>query len=208
MRNRFELTDFVREQVWDPDKAGTTIDKMTPWVFEHHINNPDFPPKFIHDGYADFCKLFVYENFAQATLGTISLDQVRPQDIRTGYHARNENELPVLVRWIRWPEVNMPKAKYLVVVAYDANQMAKEGTPIKAEWGIVAILGQQYSEPEPMPPITMMRNALGVAEGGSGVPLDRKEYLHSVRFWEHTAVIKSTTQHSLSLEKTTDETAG
>jgi hypothetical protein len=29
----------------------------------------------------------------------------------------------------------------------------------------------------------MMRNALGVDEGGSGVPLDRAAYLRSVAFW-------------------------
>jgi len=41
------------------------------------------------------------------------------------------------------------------------------------------------SEPEEMPmaPITMMRNALGVAEGGSGVPLDPEAYRRSVAFW-------------------------
>jgi hypothetical protein len=35
----------------------------------------------------------------------------------------------------------------------------------------------------PMAPITMMRNALGVEEGGSGVALDRGAYLRSVEFW-------------------------
>jgi hypothetical protein len=34
-----------------------------------------------------------------------------------------------------------------------------------------------------MAPITMMRNALGVAEGGSGVPIDRVAYARSVAFW-------------------------
>jgi hypothetical protein len=41
------------------------------------------------------------------------------------------------------------------------------------------------AEPEetPMAPITMMRNALGVEEGGSGVPLDRGAYRRAVEFW-------------------------
>jgi len=34
-----------------------------------------------------------------------------------------------------------------------------------------------------MDPITMMRNALGKEEGGSGVPLNRKKYKESVAFW-------------------------
>jgi hypothetical protein len=36
-------------------------------------------------------------------------------------------------------------------------------------------------------PITMMRNALGVEEGGSGVPIDRDAYARSVAFWEKNA---------------------
>jgi hypothetical protein len=35
-----------------------------------------------------------------------------------------------------------------------------------------------------MAPITMMRNALGKEEGGSGVPLDREKYQESVEFWK------------------------
>jgi hypothetical protein len=36
-------------------------------------------------------------------------------------------------------------------------------------------------------PITMMRNALGVDEGGSGVRIDREAYAKSVAFWERHA---------------------
>lgn len=39
----------------------------------------------------------------------------------------------------------------------------------------------------PMVPVTMMRNALGVAEGGSGVPVDREAFRRSVEFWERHA---------------------
>ena len=38
-----------------------------------------------------------------------------------------------------------------------------------------------------MAPITMMRNALGVGEGGSGVPLDPAQYRRSVEFWSGNA---------------------
>ena len=41
-----------------------------------------------------------------------------------------------------------------------------------------------------MDPITIMRNALGKEEGGSGVPLDKDKYLQSVKFWEKNAVIR------------------
>jgi len=36
----------------------------------------------------------------------------------------------------------------------------------------------------------MMRNALGVTEGGSGVAINRVEYIKSVEFWNQHAVVK------------------
>lgn len=41
-----------------------------------------------------------------------------------------------------------------------------------------------------MPPITMMRNALGVDEGGNGVKLDKDLYNESVEFWSKNILIK------------------
>ena len=41
-----------------------------------------------------------------------------------------------------------------------------------------------------MDPITMMRNALGMDQGGSGVPLNREKYLKSVEFWEKHVIVK------------------
>ena len=78
-------------------------------------------------------------------------------------------------------------------------------------WGIISIKvqavrgagGASYPHPHappaaqpqdgpaetPMQPITMLRNALGKEEGGSGVPLDRAKYAASVAYWSaHAAV--------------------
>ena len=41
-----------------------------------------------------------------------------------------------------------------------------------------------------MDPITIMRNALGIDQGGSGVPINREVYLKSVEFWNEHAIIK------------------
>ncbi|WP_049484995.1 DUF3228 family protein, partial [Stenotrophomonas maltophilia] len=105
--------------------------------------------------------------------------------LRSGYEARNREELPVLVRWFEG--VESPRANYLVVILYSAGQLAREGSPIEADWGIVGCIYTAEPEEVPMAPITMMRNALGVDEGGSGVPLDREAYRRSVEFWENNA---------------------
>jgi len=41
-----------------------------------------------------------------------------------------------------------------------------------------------------MEPITALRNALGKEEGGSGVKLNREEYLKSVQFYSKHALVK------------------
>ncbi|KAA6374090.1 MAG: hypothetical protein EZS28_030382, partial [Streblomastix strix] len=52
-------------------------------------------------------------------------------------------------------------------------------------WGFVGIIPCEQEEELPMAPITAMRNALGIAEGGSGVPINRPSYEKSVEFWEN-----------------------
>ena len=43
-----------------------------------------------------------------------------------------------------------------------------------------------------MQPITMMRNALGREEGGSGVSIDREKYAASVEYHQHHAPLVAT----------------
>jgi hypothetical protein len=61
---------------------------------------------------------------------------------------------------------------------------------IDYDYGIISIKPQNVENELPMDPITMMRNALGKEEGGSGVPLDKNKYMDSVNFWSKNALIK------------------
>lgn len=64
-----------------------------------------------------------------------------------------------------------------------------EHSDIDYEWGIISIKCQDHEGEIPMEPITMMRNALGKDEGGSGVKLDRSKYQNSCDFYQKNAVI-------------------
>jgi hypothetical protein len=67
------------------------------------------------------------------------------------------------------------------------------GSPVPdstAPWGIISVKGQLCNYELPMQPITMMRNALGASEGGSGVALDREKYKQSVEFWSNHVSVK------------------
>ena len=153
-------------------------------------------------GYADFCKLVAIPNFTNAKVGSMPITLENYQYLRSGYSARREEELPVFSRWLELP-LGKSKAEWLILVLYDKKQIDKESRvdyeddsdPHKkfysfdADWGIVAILGQSHPGEEPMKPETMLRNALGIEEGGSGVKLDREAYLASVDFWSTHATV-------------------
>ena len=191
-----DITEFSLRH-FDKTFAGTYID-MDPDKFVNDLNNnlkpinpiTDYPKFKILDGYADFCKLVVVQNFTNAKTGTMKIDLTTLPYLKSGYGRRKDSELPVLSQWLESPKKFIPKAEYLVVVVYSKEQLAKEGTNIDKDWGIVAILAQMTNEEEPMKPITMMRNALGIDEGGSGVKLDKEAYEKSVKFWSENATVK------------------
>lgn len=137
-------------------------------------------------GYAPFCELHAHRNWTSTRCSVIAIDDDNRHRLRSAYEARTRDELPVLVRWFEG--ILPPVAAYLLPILYSREQLAKEGTAIDADWGIVGCpLYTMTPDEIPMVPITMMRNALGVAEGGSGVPLDRAAYRASVAFWESHA---------------------
>lgn len=209
---KIKITDFGKRH-FDSKFGGTKITDKTPEGFESIINNPLAWKLFpqlqwdngkIMDGYAPFCKLIAIPNFTNARVGSMPIDMANYQYLRSGYSSRTEKELPVMSRWFELP-LPAPVADYLIVIVYSKEQIDKEGRemegegdnpeekyiPFDADWGVVAILGQTHPNEEPMAPITMLRNALGTKEGGSGVPIDRDKYLASVEFWKNNAVVKS-----------------
>jgi hypothetical protein len=182
-RMTIALTDFARQRLFPSDGRRTAIQDCTPEQFVDRLNAE--APERILPGYAPFCRLHVHRNWTSTKCSVVPITDANRTQLRTAYEARTRDELPVLVRWFEG--IEPPVATYLVPILYDREQMAKEGTPIDADWGIVGCLYTMAPEEIPMVPITMMRNALGVEEGGSGVPLDRAAYRRSVEFWERHA---------------------
>ena len=173
------LTDFARPRLFPREPRRNTIQDITAEQFERHLNE-HAPLKVLH-GYAPFCKLHVHRNWTSTRCLTVPITEHNRHLLRSDYEARNSAELPVLVRWFEG--IEPPVADYLVVILYSREQMAREGTPIDADWGVVGCMYTNAPDEIPMAPITMMRNALGVEEGGSGVAIDREAYARSVEFW-------------------------
>ena len=172
------LTDFARTRLFRPNRRNT-IQDITPEAFERHLAVVE--PLRVLEGYAPFCQLHVHRNWTTTRCLAVPITDANRSLLRSDYEARTPDELPVLVRWFEGLEP--PVANYLVVILYDRDQLAKEGTQITADWGVVGCMYTMEAEETPMAPITMLRNALGVEEGGSGVPIDRAAYQRSVAFW-------------------------
>lgn len=177
------LTQFARTRLFPTRRRTTSIQDVSPEEFVQHLNRE--PPERVLPGYAPFCQLHVHRNWTSTRCLTLPITDDNRHLLRSAYEARTREELPVLVRWFEG--LLPPVADYLIVILYSREQMAKEGDAIDADWGVVGCLATDRPEEIPMAPITMMRNALGVAEGGSGVPLDREAYRRSVEFWERNA---------------------
>ncbi|PKM10086.1 MAG: DUF3228 domain-containing protein [Gammaproteobacteria bacterium HGW-Gammaproteobacteria-5] len=177
------LTDFARTRLFPRTPRRNTIQDITAEAFEQHLNT--VPPLQVLDGYAPFCKLHVHRNWTSTRCLAVPITEHNRHLLRSRYEARSSDELPVLVRWFEGLEP--PVADYLIVILYSREQLLKEGTAITADWGVVGCMYTAEPEEMPMAPITMMRNALGVAEGGSGVAVDRAAYQRSVAFWDSHA---------------------
>ena len=158
------------------------------------------------DGYAPFCKHVFVENFAGATGAVVKITPENESLLRSEYDARREDELPILLRYFPAAGAPTPQvSKYLDVILYSREQINKEAAAMAdkaaamgrdehddggSPWGIISVKAQDVDYELPMQPITMMRNALGKSEGGSGVPLAADKYRESVAFWSEHAPLK------------------
>jgi Protein of unknown function (DUF3228) len=176
---QIKMTEFARPRLFPREPRRNTIQDITATGFEQYLN--DHAPLKVLDGYAPFCKLHVHRNWTSTRCLTVPITDANRHLLRCAYEARNSSELPVLVRWFE--DIEPPVAEYLIVILYSREQLAKEGSPIDADWGVVGCMYTSTPAEIPMAPITMMRNALGVTEGGSGVALDREAYRRSVEYW-------------------------
>ncbi|KAG8468932.1 hypothetical protein KFE25_007450 [Diacronema lutheri] len=187
---------FCFRQFDDGEYAGTRIamgkDEFAARANAHLAAHPGC----LVEGYAPFCKHIFMENCVGATLPYVALTSELEPLVRSAYEARNDKELPVLARWIPASAVAPKVAKYLDLILYSREQLRKEAAAMgepdhdDAPWGIISVKAQDEPTEILMNPITMMRNALGVEHGGSGVAIDRDKYSASVAFWQKHVVLR------------------
>jgi hypothetical protein len=192
------LDPFCYRQ-WDKTKTTNVInynqEKFAERINQYYLDTP----KCLKDGYAPFCKHIFIENFTDTAANYVGITEDNQHLIQTCYEARTEKELPVLRRFIPFDKVKLSSAKFLDIILYSKEQIQKENNSMgnedpnndfDYEYGIISVKPQDNDHELSMDPITMMRNALGIDQGGSGVPLDRNKYMESVNFWTNNVILK------------------
>ncbi len=187
------LTPFARRN-WTPEASGTRIEGMSPEALVAACNGALEGGASLVAGYAPFCKHLFIGNDTPTRCGFAPVTDDNRALLCSGYEARREGELAVLTRWFEGVEA--PRAQWLDVILYSHEQLLREAADFPddvpdCDWGIVSILGTLVPEEPPMPPITQLRNALGPAEGGSGVAIDPVAYGKAVDFWECHAAVRT-----------------
>lgn len=193
----FFIDAFARRQWRDEKYSGTRVTAVTEREFVREVARAHASGEAtMRAGYAPFCKHVFVRNFIDANVGTCEITERNEMKLRTGYGARAKGELAVLTRWFAAKDVERTRARWLDVILYSREQLEKERAAMgkveelpRAPWGIISIKAQDEDYETPMQPITMMRNALGKDQGGSGVALDRDKYEASVRYWSTRAPI-------------------
>ena len=175
--------------------------------FTRKVNELYKSESMLVEGYAPFCKHLFVDNFVKGLKSChIEINKDTEKLIISKYDSRQKNELPVLIRYIDLNSIDKEKiddAKYLDLILYSKEQIISEMGEMKFEekeinemrnkdfnWGIISIKPLNVNHELPFVPMTIMRNALGKNEGGSGVPINRKKYMEEVEFWSKNVEIK------------------
>lgn len=189
---KIAMTTFALRN-WDPERSGTHIEGMSPEELVARCNAAMTAGAELAPGYAPFCTHLFLANTTPTRCGFAAITDDNRDLLCSGYRSRREGELAVLERWFEGLEA--PPAAFFDVILYSHAQLVKEAVDFSDEvpecdWGIVSIIGTLEAAEPPMPPITQLRNALGTAEGGSGMPIDADVYARAVEFWERHASVR------------------
>lgn len=192
------ISEFGKKNFVGGGKGRPTVN-LTPEAFAAFVNEELATERKVRvfDAHKDmpFCKYLFIANFTAAHPAHLRIDNSNAQWLRSAYEARTEKELPVLVRWFDLP-CKLPPANLLMSILYSREQLLAEADTVEKalvpddDWSVVSVIPVNDYIVPPMPPITMLRNALGISYGGNGVPLDELQYRFAVEYWQEHAMVR------------------
>jgi hypothetical protein len=145
-------------------------------------------PKDCKQGLYPFSRIIPMNNYEwKLRCPIIKITPSNAKYLVSDYSVRYGNEIPYLKRWFpKNSSVKGELGEVINVVVYTKAQLAKEGTKINGDYGIVAINVERKNS-SPVTPQTMLNNHLGINFGGNGEKINRKTYKKSVEYWREHA---------------------
>jgi len=188
MKN-YEASQFCMRQVSETF-VGTQLTQEDMDCVLHYINSNDNAENFI-PGYMDgVIKWDIPLSLLPGVKSPVmEITDENKSLLVSEYRARREGEIPILCRYFKGMEKGTPIN--IEAVVYLRSQLeAEDEECLGVKGDLVVVLANRYSNEGLMDPNTMIRNHLGPEFGGSGHPLDRKDYLQSVEFWNTHALVE------------------
>lgn len=120
------LDKFAFRQFDDPNYGGTKIpmskDSFMARVLSFYEERKSMAEEFadrpvLIDGYAPFCKHIFMPNFMDEIRdGAVAITSGNEGLLKTKYEKRKEGELPVLMRYFRREDVDVPRSEFLDLI--------------------------------------------------------------------------------------------
>ena len=108
--------NFVKEVNAAYIAAGTSI--LTVYASSLLMQRSTGGESALKPGYAPFCKHFFMKAFFKVPVAAVRITDENQMLLRSAYQARTEAEMPVLTRWFREEDVEVPTAERLDVILY------------------------------------------------------------------------------------------
>lgn len=129
--------------------------------------------------------IIVHVNHEGFYTPVITLDE--SCEFSTSFTSRRPHEAPGLMSTV----INKKKqpASYVNLVLYShAALLENHENDTDADWEIVSINAGNEPDGEPMHPLTMVRNELGLV-GGTETPYTKQEYMDAILYWSRHGMV-------------------
>lgn len=117
--------------------------------------------------------------------GVVALTPEMP--LQAVFAARREGEEPYVE--IRASAAAKQPAAAVDVVIYSHDVLAKDGDDSsEAPWEVISINARLDEQPEPLSPVAMARNFLGLPGGSTGAEYTAEDFARSIVYWSQHAM--------------------
>jgi hypothetical protein len=103
------------------------------------------------------------------------------------YTARRDGEAPYVE--VRVPAAQKQPAAAVDIVIYSHEVLARDGdASSELPWEVISVNARLDEEPEPLSPMAMARNFLGLPGGSEGAEYTAEDFARAIVYWSQHAM--------------------